>query len=207
MTRFIILLIYVLFSGGEQAEIWRNRKGYFSMNVQAICSANLIFNDVVARWHGSAHDSHIWDNSNQKRNFLQGTYGDYLLIGDSGYAQTTFMMTPLARIDSQSQSLYNESQIRTRNVVERTFGIWKRRFPILSRGIQVHLSRIPGIVIATCVLHNLARQHGDPEPPMELDYPPIFDENETFSNTNTNNRSTPGSRARQVLIEQHFGRL
>lgn len=177
------------------------------MNIQAICSSKLLFNDVVARWHGSAHDSHIWDNSNQKRNFLQHVYRDYLLLGDSGYAQTTFMMTPLARVDSQSQSLYNESQIRTRNVIERTFGIWKRRFPILSRGIQVHLSRIPGIVIATCVLHNHARHHGDPEPPLDLEYPPIFDGNDVIQYSNTGNRSTQGSRARQVLIEQHFGQL
>lgn len=164
------------------------------------------FIDMVARWHGSAHDSHIWDNSNQRRHFLQGVYNDYLLVGDSGYAQTPFMMTPLSSVSSRSQSLYNESQIRSRNVIERTFGVWKRRFPILSRGIQVHLRRIPGIIIATCVLHNLAQEQNDPEPPLDPEYPPVFDsadDNIVFTSTH----NTPGSRARQVLIEQHFGTL
>lgn len=196
-------------SGGETAEIYRNRKGYFSINTQAICSADLIFTDVVARWHGSAHDSHIWENSNQRRHFLQGTYGNYCLLGDSGYAQTTFMMTPLRIVNSPIQSLYNESQIRTRNTIERTFGIWKRRFPIMSRGIQVNLSRIPGIIIATCVLHNIARLHNDPEPPYDPEYPPIFD-NTTDGQVSVSNRlvrNTAGNHARQVLIEQHFGRL
>ncbi|XP_047988510.1 putative nuclease HARBI1 [Leguminivora glycinivorella] len=196
--------------GGETAEIYRNRKGYFSMNTQAICSADLLFTDVVARWHGSAHDSHIWDNSNQRRHFLQGTYGNYCLLGDSGYAQTPFMMTPLGNVTSPSQSLYNESQIRTRNVIERTFGIWKRRFPIVSRGIQVHLSRVPGIIIATCVLHNIARLQNDLEPPVDPEYPPILDNTSDEIAVVPNNRSgvnTAGQNARQVLIEQHFGRL
>lgn len=165
------------------------------------------FNDVVARWHGSAHDSHIWDNSNQRRNFLQGVYGDHLLVGDSGYAQTTFMMTPLARVNTNSESLYNEAQIRTRNVIERTFGVWKRRFPILSKSLQVHLSRIPGIIIATCVLHNLAQQMRDPEPPLDPDYPPMIIDNEIVLPAVTTSSNTPGSRARQVLIQQHFGQI
>ncbi|XP_026736450.1 putative nuclease HARBI1 [Trichoplusia ni] len=195
--------------GGETAEIYRNRKGYFSINMQAICSADLMFNDVVARWHGSAHDSHIWDNCNQRRHFLQGTYRNYCLLGDSGYAQTTFMMTPFATVSSANQSLYNESQIRTRNTIERTFGIWKRRFPIMSRGIQVHLSRIPGIIIATCVLHNIARLQNDPEPPTDPEYSPIFDIDDglELSMSGSSVRSTLGHQARQVLVEEYFGRL
>ncbi|KAH9642798.1 hypothetical protein HF086_012292 [Spodoptera exigua] len=56
---------------GDYAEIYRNRKGYFSINTPCICSANLLFLDVVARWHGSVHDANIWDNCAQKRNFVQ----------------------------------------------------------------------------------------------------------------------------------------
>lgn len=195
--------------GGDTAEIYRNRKGYFSINMQAICSSDLMFNDVVARWHGSAHDSHIWDNCNQRRHFLQGTYNNYCLLGDSGYAQTPFMMTPLGTVNSQMDSLYNESQIRTRNTIERTFGIWKRRFPIVTRGIQVHLSRIPGIIVATCVLHNLARLRNDKEPPIDPEYPTIFEENvqEITTSQSNNTRNIRGHHAREVLITQHFRRL
>ena len=36
-----------------------NRKGYDSLNVQVICDANVKWTNLVARWHGSAHDSRI----------------------------------------------------------------------------------------------------------------------------------------------------
>lgn len=56
------------------------------------------------------------------------------------------MMTPLPENapSTRGEKLYQESQIRTRNVIERAFGIWKRRFPILSKGINVKLKRVPG---------------------------------------------------------------
>ena len=35
--------------GGDNAEQFRNRKGYFSINVQAVCGPDLRFHNVVAR--------------------------------------------------------------------------------------------------------------------------------------------------------------
>jgi hypothetical protein len=46
--------------GGDQAETFRNRKQFFSLNVQTIADANLKIRDIIARWPGSAHDSHIF---------------------------------------------------------------------------------------------------------------------------------------------------
>ena len=46
--------------GGDTAELFRNRKGVFSINVQAICDHDLILTNVVARWPGSTHDSRIF---------------------------------------------------------------------------------------------------------------------------------------------------
>lgn len=45
---------------------------------------------------------------------------------------------------------------RTRRIVERTFGIWKRRFPCLSRGLQTKLLTSTAIVTACAILHNLS---------------------------------------------------
>ncbi|CAN7978388.1 unnamed protein product [Ixodes persulcatus] len=49
--------------GGDDAEMFRNRKGVFSINVQAVTGPQLQFYDVVASWPGSVHDSRIFDNS------------------------------------------------------------------------------------------------------------------------------------------------
>jgi len=49
--------------GGDTAELYRNRKGYFSINVQTVCNARLMITDIVARWYGSTHDATIFSNS------------------------------------------------------------------------------------------------------------------------------------------------
>lgn len=50
---------------------------------------------------------------------------------------------------------------RTRRIVERTFGIWKRRFPCLSKGLQTKLITSTTIITACAVLHNLALTFND----------------------------------------------
>jgi len=49
--------------GGENAEVFRNRKGWMSFNVQLIVGPDMEIYDVVARWPGSVHDSRIYQNS------------------------------------------------------------------------------------------------------------------------------------------------
>lgn len=58
-----MLKVKVLFSDSQIGEEFRNRKGYFSINVQAVCNAKLQFMNVVARWPGSAHDATIFNSS------------------------------------------------------------------------------------------------------------------------------------------------
>lgn len=56
----VCINVYTLpFLGGSNGEIFRNRKGYFSLNVQTMCDSNLKIMDIVARWPGSSHDSTI----------------------------------------------------------------------------------------------------------------------------------------------------
>lgn len=50
----------------ENGEQFRNRKGYFSLNVHTLDNANLEFLDLVARWPGFAHDSNIFAHSRLK---------------------------------------------------------------------------------------------------------------------------------------------
>ncbi|KAF9406215.1 hypothetical protein HW555_013334 [Spodoptera exigua] len=118
------------------------------------------------------------------------------------------MMTPLAegRVQTREEILYQESQIKTRNVVKRAFGVWKRRFPILSRGISVRLIRVPGIIIATAVLHNLAIQQNENVPPEDPDFPVLLEEVMMHSSQQLQQRGTRNLE-RTLLIEEYFARL
>ncbi|XP_047523577.1 putative nuclease HARBI1 [Pieris napi] len=142
--------------GGDNAEEWRDRKSQFSFNVQTVVSAKLKILDIVARWPGAAHDQTIFNNSFLKQRLINGEFGNLLIVGDKGYENTSYLLTPLQNPTTPAAHLYNESQIRSRNVVERTYGVWKNRFPILSKKILLHVSRVQAVIVACAVLHNIA---------------------------------------------------
>lgn len=89
--------IRIISPGGDISEAFRNRHGYFSLNVQTISDANLRIENVVARWPGSAHDQTIFSQSNVHQELENGMYGDYVIVADSGYANTFYICTPFTR--------------------------------------------------------------------------------------------------------------
>lgn len=62
---------------------------------------------------------------------------------------------------------YNQAHIQTRNTVERCFGVWKRRFPVLAYGCRLKLDNILAVIVATGVLHNIAMKQNENIPPAE----------------------------------------
>lgn len=162
--------------GGQEAEMFRNRKGFFSYNVQVVCNANLEIQNIVARWPGSTHDSTIFQNSKLRSDIESDIFLDSLLVGDSGYSVRPYLISPLLNTTTPAENLFNESQIRTRNPIERLFGMWKRRFPILSLGIRTEY--IEEIIVATAVLHNICILMKDDEPSQNLE----IEENRDFVN-------------------------
>uniref|UniRef100_A0A146L3K0 Putative nuclease HARBI1 n=1 Tax=Lygus hesperus TaxID=30085 RepID=A0A146L3K0_LYGHE len=140
--------------GGDDAEMYRNRKGYFSLNVQTVSDADLKITNIVARWPGSSHDATVLRHSSLWRQLT--TLGHDVILADSGYGLTKNLITKVRNPSTEAERRFNESQIRTRNVVERSYGVWKRRFPILANGIRVKLERTQAIIVATAVLHNIA---------------------------------------------------
>lgn len=112
--------------------------------------------DIVTRWPGSCHDSHIFNNSALKVRFESGEFGDMVLLGDSGYPLKNYLMTPILHPRTPAEELYNASHTSTRTVVERTFGIIKRRFPVLTCGIRCNLQTARKIIMAVSIVHNIA---------------------------------------------------
>ncbi|XP_026827112.1 putative nuclease HARBI1 isoform X2 [Ooceraea biroi] len=136
-------------------EIFRNRKGYFSLNVQVVVGPRTEILDIVPEWPGSEHDSRIFQNSRIYMRYRQGGL-DGMLVGDGGYPALPFLLTPIGNPRTDEEINYNLIHARTRGIVERTFGILKRRFPCLSKGLTTKLLTSTSIVVACAVLHNLS---------------------------------------------------
>lgn len=91
------------------------------------------FTNVVAHWPGSAHGSHVFRMSQLCDHLEQHHKGleDGLVLGGSGYALRPFLLTPYLNPTNDHQRKFNMAHKRTRCIIERTFGQWKRRFHIL----------------------------------------------------------------------------
>lgn len=76
--------IPIIMPSVPNSEIYRCRKGFFSLNVQAVAGPDLTFYNVVSRWQGSVHDSRIFANSRLCAQLEEGLLPGHLL-GDSGY--------------------------------------------------------------------------------------------------------------------------
>uniref|UniRef100_A0A6B0V8K9 Putative nuclease harbi1 n=1 Tax=Ixodes ricinus TaxID=34613 RepID=A0A6B0V8K9_IXORI len=152
--------------GGPDGEVFRNRKGFFSINVQAITGPQLQFFDLVASWPGSVHDSRIFDNS-RARVLYEHRRVPGLLLGDAAYACMSFLLTPLSSPGAANspEGRYQAAHLKTRNSVERAFDAFKRRFPCLDMRLQYKGEKSATIITACAALHNLARLRKEPCPP------------------------------------------
>lgn len=165
--------------------------------------------DLVARWQGSVHDTTIFNNSRIRALFETGLFGDAVLLGDGAYPVRSYLMTPLHNIETRAQELYNESLIRTRNTIERVFGIWKRRFPILALGSRFSkVQRVLPVIVATAILYNIARRAGDPLPPDDpaLQLPVPWGDILEEGNVPLMNDARDNNHVQNILINDYFRR-
>ncbi|KAL1492461.1 hypothetical protein ABEB36_010713 [Hypothenemus hampei] len=70
-----------------------NRKGYYSMHMQAVCDSKMRLIDVFIGFPGSVHDSRVFMNSPLGMNLAEKC-GNFFLLGDSGYPLRTHLLTP-----------------------------------------------------------------------------------------------------------------
>ena len=152
-----------------------NRKGFYSIIIQAIVDFRYRFIDVYCGWPGSVHDSRVFAHSSI---FTRGKNGTLLpsdtrsiggidvplyLVGDSAYPLLRWLMKPFPHNSnlSTAQRNYNYHQSRARIVVENTFGRLKARWRRLLKRLDMSVDTIPIVVTACCILNNLCEVHGD----------------------------------------------
>uniref|UniRef100_A0A3B3QCF9 DDE Tnp4 domain-containing protein n=1 Tax=Paramormyrops kingsleyae TaxID=1676925 RepID=A0A3B3QCF9_9TELE len=129
------------------------RKNWFSINVQGVCTPQLEFSNIVARWKGATHDSRIFLNSSLYTQFERRDHNG-ILLGDSGYAQKDFLFTPY---------LHPTTALQPGSYAHK--GLSR----CLRKTLRFKPSRCCTVIIATAVLHNYLKKQGCPDPPIEED--------------------------------------
>lgn len=138
-------------------DAYYNRKSYHSILLQGVARDDCRFIDVSVGVPGRVHDaavlkqSAMWATGQQK-------CGNYRLLGDAAYPLVNWLMTPYrdnGHLTAQQQ-IYNKVQSSKRQVIERAFGLLKRRFRRLKFGFNIlDLDEISDLILASCCLHNL----------------------------------------------------
>ena len=99
------------------SELYRNRKDYFSLNVQIMVDHDLLIRDIVTRWYGSTHDSRIFNTSKLYDKLERLPMGTWAL-GDSSYPASAFIITPFLYPTTPEERCFNRAQKATRATVE-----------------------------------------------------------------------------------------
>ncbi|XP_041968773.1 putative nuclease HARBI1 [Aricia agestis] len=198
----------------EEEHLYFCRKHYHSLNVQMICDHNCNILSVNAKFGGATHDAFIWENSNIN-DYIQSLHRQneiVWLLGDSGYPQRPWLMTPyLDPPPNSMKEVYNGAHISTRVVIENTFGRLKNRWRCLHRDRTLHYQpeKCAQIILACCVLHNIALKYNipDPEDNIGVGTQEPFEQDElVFVNESTSNVLLRGRTIRDQVARRLFQR-
>jgi hypothetical protein len=152
---------------------WRCRKGYTSQNVLAAVDFDMNFVYVLAGWEGSAHDSRVLRSAVQDKGFSAPPNKYYL--ADAGYGPFGGLcLSPYHKVryhlrewgaanqrPKNAQELFNLRHSSLRVTIERTFGVLKNRFSILTTARDgFSIASQVKLVYALTGLHNFLNKHG-----------------------------------------------
>lgn len=91
----------------------------------------------------------------------------FLFLGDSGFPQRPWLMTPILNAAPGSQEeTYTHRHVQARSRIERCFGLLKARWRCMLRHrvLHYHPEMASKMVQACCVLHNIALEARIPPP-------------------------------------------
>jgi hypothetical protein len=156
---------------------WRNHKGGVTQNVFAAVRQDGSFSYVLAGAEGSMNDASLLRQALGRRRFTIPL--DRYYIGDAGFGLQRGISVPFPGIryhlqdwrnadnpPTSAKELYNLRHSSLRVVVERAFGILKRRWKIVrSSAPEYSINDQTNIVYAVTALHNfiIATSKGPPQ--------------------------------------------
>ncbi|XP_051153696.1 putative nuclease HARBI1 [Leptopilina boulardi] len=145
----------------DYADIYFNRKGFYSINMQAICDAHMLFIDIYAACPGSVNDARVWTLSTIREKSLRN-YEHYFpeqthILGDKIYSVLFNLIPPFKDYVNMRirERHFNKIHARTRQVIERAFALLVARFRRLKHLYLQNVAYASLIILACSCLHNI----------------------------------------------------
>ena len=150
-----------------------NYKGFFSMNLLAICDAKYNFTLIDLGQYGSNNDSGVLLNSEMGMRFEEKTLSvpddevlegininklPFYLVGDEIFPLKTWLLKPYPGNLTEAQRILNYRLSRCRRVIENTFGILVARWRLFRGPIRASRENVLRFTLAAICLHNYLRQ-------------------------------------------------
>ncbi|KPJ04473.1 Putative nuclease HARBI1 [Papilio xuthus] len=149
-------------------------KSFHSKKVQIICDSDLNIISVEGKLGGSySHDAIL--NQHAVRidlESLNNSGEQCWLVGSAHYSQKPYLMTPIPKITKKSpvspEKYYTNMHSQTQQVVTDTIKHLKSRWKCLQATCnkQFDPQTVTKLIVACCVLHNIANRRGLPVVPM-----------------------------------------
>src|SRR5436305_1898808 len=141
-----------------------NRKGFYSIVLQAVVDYKKKFLDICVGWPGSTHDSRILINSNLYNKFNNQNNLNKYILGDGGYPNLSWLIVPYKDIGrglTHEQTYFNLKHSQIRIKVEQAFGLLKGRWRCLLHTLEVSCEIVSHIITTCCILHNICEERSD----------------------------------------------
>ncbi|XP_033731771.1 putative nuclease HARBI1 [Pecten maximus] len=147
----------------DHPQTYVNRKGFHSIQLQAICRHDMRFSHLYVGYPGSVHDArvlrnlYLWDVGLQRCNM------QHHVLADGAYPLRRWLLTPFRNNGHLTlrEKKYNKYHSSIRVAIERAFGNLKGRFRRLLN-LQTHSVKTAcKVIMACCVLHNIYIIQGD----------------------------------------------
>lgn len=153
---------------------YHNFKIFYSIVLMALVDAKCRFVWASAGFPGNSHDSVILQSTTVWQKITKGqtippiakqigkTNVSPLIVGDSAFPFSTYLMKPYSRgILSEQQKYFNYRLSRSRMVAESAFGQLKSRWRILYRKCECSKDTVKVFALACVVLHNICIERGE----------------------------------------------
>lgn len=152
----------------EQQRSYIDRTMTHSQVLLAVCDARMQFTHISTGFPGSIHDQRCLDLSQKLSAGITSPPNEYFprheyhLVGDTGFKLEATLMIPYKDYGNltHNQITYNKKISKTRVIIENAFAFLKGRFRCLNH-LEVDLDKVTPIIVACCIVHNVALMFPD----------------------------------------------